>query len=186
VTLKTKSFKQTKTMNILLETERLILRKIVPTDEMALFLLESNPNVHQYLGNNPITTMEESRKYINHIKNQYAQNGIGRFAVVLKETNEMIGWSGIKFITEPENNHINIHEIGYRLMEEHWGKGYGFESAKAWLDYGFNQMKIQKMYASANKKNAGSIKILKKIGMQQVSEFDWNGIPCYWFELENK
>jgi ribosomal-protein-alanine N-acetyltransferase len=173
-------------MNILLETERLILREILPTDEMALFHLESNPNVHQFLGNRPITLMEESRKYIEHIRTQYAQNGIGRFAVVLKETNELIGWSGIKFITEPENNHVNFYEIGYRFVEEHWGKGYGFESAKAWLDYGFNQMKIQKMYASANKENAGSIKILKKIGMQQVSEFDWNGIPCYWFELENQ
>jgi [ribosomal protein S5]-alanine N-acetyltransferase len=41
------------------------------------------------------------------------------------------------------------------------------------------------MYASANKQNTGSIKILEKIGMKITSEFDWNGIPCYWFELEN-
>lgn len=173
-------------MKILLETERLILREILPSDEMAIFRLDSNPNVHQYLGNNPISSREESSKSIKHIRQQYIQNGIGRFAVVLKETNEMIGWSGIKFITETENNHINFYEIGYRFIEEYWGKGYAFESAKAWLDYGFNKMKIKKIYASANKENAASIKILKKIGMQQVSEFNWYGIPCYWFELENK
>lgn len=173
-------------MNIIIETERLILREILPTDEKALFLLDSNPNVHQYLGNSPISTIEECRKYISHIRNQYVQNGIGRYAVVLKETNEVIGWSGIKFITEPENNQINFYDIGYRLREDFWGKGYGFESAKAWLDYGFNQMKIKKMCASANIKNVGSIKILKKIGMKQVSEFNWNGIPCYWFELNNE
>lgn len=84
-------------MNILLETERLILREILSTDEMALFRLDSNPNVHRYLGNNPISSIEESSESIKHIRRQYTQNGIGRFAVVLKETNEMIGWSGIKF-----------------------------------------------------------------------------------------
>jgi ribosomal-protein-alanine N-acetyltransferase len=172
-------------MNIIIETDRLLLREILPTDEMALFLLDRNPNVHRYLGNKPISTVQESKKHIDHIRNQYIQNGIGRFAVVLKETDEVIGWSGIKFITEPENNHVDFYEIGYRFIEEYWGKGYAYESAKAWVDYGFDQMKIKKIYASANKENLGSIKILKKIGMIPISEFDWNGIPCYWFELDN-
>jgi [ribosomal protein S5]-alanine N-acetyltransferase len=173
-------------MNLIIETERLFLRELLPTDDEAMFLLDSNPNVHQYLGNKPVNSIEVCREYIVNIRNQYKQNGIGRFAVVIKETHETIGWAGIKYITETENNHIDFYEIGYRLQEQHWGKGYGFEAAKAWLNYGFNQMKIKKMYASANKENAGSIKILKKIGMQYVSEFDWNGISCYWFELENK
>jgi ribosomal-protein-alanine N-acetyltransferase len=173
-------------MNLILETERLLLREILPTDAEAMFALDNNPNVHRYLGNKTVETIEQCQGYIESIRNQYIQNGIGRFAVVLKETNEVIGWSGIKFITEYENDHINFYDIGYRLQEKHWGKGYASESAKAWLDYGFNEMNIPKMYASANKENSGSIKILKKIGMQIVSEFDWREIPCYWFELENE
>jgi ribosomal-protein-alanine N-acetyltransferase len=172
-------------MNAIIETERLILRELVLSDAEAMFLWESNPNVHQYLGNNPISTIEETIKYIENIRNQYLKNGIGRYAVVLKESNEVIGWAGIKFITEPENDHVNFHEIGYRLHENHWGKGYGFEVAKAWLDFGFNEMNIPKMYASVNKKNIASRKILEKIGLQITSEFYWNEIPCYWLELEN-
>lgn len=172
-------------MHIKIETERLILRPIEKTDVQAMFVLDSNPNVNTYLGNNPVKTIEESMGYITMIQNQYEKNGIGRFAVVLKETNEFIGWAGIKFLTEPENNHVNIYEIGYRLQEEYWGKGYGSEAAKAWLDYGFKEMKIKKMYASANKENEASKRILEKIGMQITSDFLWNGIPCYWLEVEN-
>lgn len=172
-------------MNILIETNRLILREIIASDFEAMFELDSNPNVNKYLGNNPLKSIEESQKIIENIRKQYQENGIGRFAIILKETNEFIGWSGIKFITEIDNNHINFYEIGYRLKEKHWGKGYGFESAKAWLDYGFRKMNIPIMYASAHKENAASIKILHKIGMKIISEYDWNGIPCYWFELEN-
>ncbi|RVT75260.1 N-acetyltransferase [Flavobacterium sufflavum] len=152
-------------MNTTIETERLILRELLPTDDEGMYRLDSNPNVHKFLGNQPIISIEESRQYIDYIRNQYVKNGIGRYAVILKETNEFIGWSGIKYITERENGHINFYEIGYRFIEEHWGKGYGYESAKAWLDYGFKTMKIQTIYASANIENLGSRKILEKIGM---------------------
>lgn len=173
-------------MNIIIETERLILRELLPSDDEGMFLLDSNPNVHRFLGNNPVISIEESKLYIDTIRNQYLENGIGRYAVILKETNEFIGWSGIKYITEPENGYVNFYEIGYRFIEEYWGKGYGYESANAWLDYGFKTMKIQTMYASANIQNSGSRKILEKIGMQQKNEYNWNGIPCIWYELENK
>ncbi|ESU18764.1 GCN5-related N-acetyltransferase [Flavobacterium cauense R2A-7] len=172
-------------MNIKIETERLILRPIIPSDAEGMFILDSNPNVHTYLGNNPIKSIDEAKGYIENIQNQYIQNGTGRFAVVLKDTNEFIGWAGIKLLTEPENNHVNVYEIGYRLQEPHWGKGYGSEAAKAWLEYGFTEMKIQKMYASVNKENAASKRILEKLGMQITSEFLWNDIPCYWLEMEN-
>jgi ribosomal-protein-alanine N-acetyltransferase len=172
-------------MNIKIETERLILRELLFSDAEGMYVLDSNPNVHQYLGNKPVGSIEESNKYIENIRNQYTQNGIGRYAVILKETDEFIGWAGIKYITEPENGHVNFFDIGYRLMEDYWGKGYGYEAAKAWLDYGFNEMNIQKMIATVNKENIASRRILEKIGLQITSEFYWNGIPCFWLELEN-
>lgn len=166
-----------------IETERLILRKLTASDAEAMFALDSNPNVHQYLGNKPIASIEESREHIKNIQIQYIQNGIGRFAVILKATNEFIGWAGLKFITEPINGYLNFYDIGYRFIEDHWGKGYGYEAAKAWLDYGFNQLNIQKICAYADIENKGSIKILKKIGLQAISEFDDEGTPSVWLEL---
>ena len=173
-------------MNIIIETDRLILRELLDSDDDAMFILDSNSNVHTFLGNNPVSSIEESRKYIENIRNQYVENGIGRYAVILKETTQFIGWSGIKYITEPENGHINFYEIGYRFIENYWGKGYAYESAKAWLDYGFNTMNIKSIYASAHIDNIGSRRILEKIGMQLKNEFDRNGIACVWYELYKK
>jgi RimJ/RimL family protein N-acetyltransferase len=171
-------------MNIKIETERLILRAIVPSDAEAMFLLDSNPNVHLYLGNNPVESIEQSMDYIESLQIQYIQNAIGRYAVILKETNEFIGWAGLKFIKEPENNYLNFYEIGYRLREEFWGKGYGYEAAKAWLHHGFIKMNIPIIYASAHIENVGSRRILEKIGLRLVSEYNHDGIPCIWYELD--
>jgi [ribosomal protein S5]-alanine N-acetyltransferase len=169
-------------MNFKLETERLILRPLEMSDAEGMFLLDSNPNVHLYLGNNPVKSLEESIGYIENIQNQYKENGIGRFAVILKESGEFIGWSGIKFITEEENNHNNFYEIGYRFREEFWGKGFAYESAKAWYDYAFNELKVGILYASAHIDNTGSRKILEKIGLHLKNEYVWNNeIPCVWY-----
>jgi len=129
-------------MSFVLETERLLMREFRASDNEAMFAMDSNPNVHRYLGNQPLTKIEECDAYIKSIQKQYAENGIGRFVVILKETQEIIGWAGLKLITEPENNHVNFYDIGYRFAEAYWGKGYGYEAAKAWLDYGFNEMNI--------------------------------------------
>lgn len=170
-------------MNTTIETDRLILREILPSDAEGMFLLDSNPKVHSYLGNNPISSIEQSIAYIENLKIEYIQNAIGRYAVILKETNEFIGWAGLKFITGPVYNHQNFYDIGYRLREEYWGKGYGYEAAKAWLHHGFFEMNIQTIYASAHVENLASRKILEKIGLQLVSEYNYQDIPCYWFEL---
>ena len=169
-------------MDLILETERLILRPLKHTDAERLFLLDSNPNVHKYLGNNPVTSIDQSIQYIENIKKQYKENGIGRFAVIRKEDNEFIGWCGLKFITEEENNYVNFYEIGYRFREDFWGKGYAFEAAKAWYDYAFNTLKIDILYASAHVENLGSRKVLEKIGLHLKNEYIWNTtIPCVWY-----
>lgn len=172
-------------MDLIIETPRLLLRQILPTDADALFELDNNPNVHRYLGNDPVTSIEQVYGYIESIRNQYVKNGIGRFVVVLKESNEVIGWAGIKFITEPENNRVNFYDIGYRLQEKHWRKGYALEAAKAWLDYGFKEMKIPTMIATAHTENIGSNTILQKLGMINKEQFPYEDFVCNWYELEN-
>ena len=173
-------------MDFKIATERLLLRPILNSDAEALFEMDNNPNVHLYLGNEPVKSIDAVYNYIKSIQSQYIKNGIGRFAVVLKDTNEVIGWAGIKFITEPENNHVNFYDIGYRLAEAYWGKGYGYEVAKAWLEYAFNEMKVAAVYASAHTENKGSNKILQKIGMKQAGKYLHHELPCYLYVLEFK
>jgi [ribosomal protein S5]-alanine N-acetyltransferase len=69
---------------IFIETERLILREIVPTDVDGLFELDSDPEVHRYLGNKTIDSREKIVELIEFIRKQYADNGIGRWAIIDK------------------------------------------------------------------------------------------------------
>ncbi|RTY82069.1 N-acetyltransferase [Flavobacterium sp. LS1P28] len=172
-------------MNLILETDRLILREMLFSDADALFEMDSNPKVHQYLWNKPLTDISEVHSYIELVRAQYFRNNIGRFVVVLKETNELMGWAGLKYNTEMVNNKVHFYDIGYRLNEKFWGKGYASEASFAWLDYGFNVMKIKIMEAAAHTDNIASNRILKKIGLKMTEQYLENGVSWNWYELKN-
>ncbi|GAA6768839.1 GNAT family N-acetyltransferase [Flavobacterium sp. CGRL1] len=168
-----------------IETERLLLRELLLSDVDGMFELDSNPNVHLFVGNNPVKNIEQSVEYIHFVQKQYKDFGTGRWAVILKETNEFLGWSGIKFITDEINGHTNFYEIGYRFIEKHWGKGYATEAGKAFVDYAFNEMKVDALYAYADAGNENSRKILEKLGLRYVNSFEYEGEIEVWYEIKN-
>ena len=172
-------------MNLILETDRLILRELQLSDAEAFFAMDSNPIVHQYLWNKPVQKIEETIEIIAFVRKQYIDNGIGRFAMISKDTNEFIGWAGLKLNTEEVNNKVNFYDIGYRLDEKFWGKGYASEATFAWLKYAFETMNIKTMEAAAHTKNAASNRILQKIGMQMTEQYLEDGISWNWYQLEN-
>ena len=77
----------------------MILRNIQLSDIEGMFELDSDPEVHKYLGNKPYTTKSQTEENINSIIKEYEDFGIGRWAIADKQTNEFIGWSGLKFNT---------------------------------------------------------------------------------------
>lgn len=169
-----------------LETERLLLRKFEENDYERLFLLDSNPEVMKYIGVAPLTDINESKKIIQNAQKQYIENGVGRFAVIEKESSLLIGWCGLKLLTEELNGYKNVYDLGYRFLPESWGKGYALESAKASLDYGFNDLKINIIYAVAQSENAGSNHILKKLGFEKTGEFMESDGIWFWYELQSE
>ena len=174
-----KPFTKVKTI----ETKRLILREFLPGDEVGMFELDSNSEVHKYLGNNPITTIEQAREIIENICRQYIKNGIGRWATIEKTSNQFIGWSGLKFITDVENNQTNFYDVGYRFMPQYWGKGYATESAKAALEYAFNTMNMKEVIGTCHEENKASRKALEKCGLKFVEKFLWENITCDWLKI---
>ncbi len=172
-------------MNLILETDRLILREMRVSDAEALFEMDRNPRVHDYLWRKPLTDISEVYSYIEMVRTQYEKNNIGRFVLILKETNELMGWAGLKFNTETVNNKLNFYDIGYRINEKFWGKGYATEASFAWLDYGFKTMKIDTMHAAAHINNAASNKILQKIGMKLTEQYLEEETTWNWYELKN-
>lgn len=171
-------------MKIIVETERLLLREIEYIDEDDLFEMDSNPEVHRYIENNPVKSIDQIRLAIEMLKMQYKKNGIARWAIVEKSTHETIGWAGLKFYDTPLNKHINFFELGYRFKQKHWGKGFATESSAAILDYGFKNLSIDSIFAITDPKNTKSIHVLQKLGFDLIETFDYEGDPTNWYELK--
>lgn len=172
-------------METRLETSRLVLRPLELSDTDDFFAMNDNPNVSVYL-RNPLKTKEETVKYIQKIINEYSQNGIGRFAVILKETNKLIGFCGLKFRATEENGYSNIYDLGYRFSEAYWNKGFATEAASAWLQYGFNEMRLPTIHACAVADNIGSNKVLQKLGFQFANQYMANNELHNWYKIEEQ
>jgi len=170
-------------MKIFIETERFILREILPTDVEGMYELDSDSEVHKYLGNKPITTKEQANDVIKFIRQQYIDYGIGRWAIIDKKTNKLIGWTGLKYVTNEVNHHINYYDLGYRLIKKYWGQGIASETAIASLEYAFDKLNLTEVYASASCENEGSNKILKKIGLNFIETFYYEDIKCNWYKI---
>lgn len=168
-----------------LETKRLILREITYEDTEGLFELDSDAEVHRYLGKTLLSNMQQVKPIIDFIRQQYIDYDIGRWAIINKSSNEFIGWCGLKYITEPTNGHINYYDLGYRLIPRFWGKGYASEAAKATLEYGFQEMKLTEIFAIADCRNEKSDRVLKKLGFEITSKFVVESIDHHWYQLNN-
>ena len=171
---------------IKLTSERFYLREIFSTDVDLLFELDSDPLVAKYVGNNPVKTKEQMNEIIAMIRQQYVDNGIGRWAVLEKETDQFIGWAGLKYFTTEINGHQNFYELGYRFIPKFWGKGYATELAKVLTKYAFEQYPIDTLYAYTDAKNFASIRVLEKAGFERKNSFLDDGEEMLWLEHTKK
>jgi len=174
-------------MTYYIETERLILRELLETDVDGIFELDSNPEVHKYLGKKPITTKLQAENAIKFIRQQYIERYIGRFAAIEKSSGEFIGWTGLKFNTgdkEALADKRDFYDVGYRFIPRYWGKGYATESSLATLDYGFKELKLNTIYGAAEVGNIASNKVLQKIGLKYIEQFTYEGELINWYKIE--
>ena len=145
-------------MPFLLETNRLLLREIVVSDASEMFALNADPEVLKYTGDEAFTSVEEAQSFIENYTD-YLKNGFERWAVVRKTDNEILGWCGLKL-------HSNgMVDLGFRLMQKHWQKGYATEVAKACVNFGFETLALTEIVGRAEPENLASIRVLEKCGM---------------------
>lgn len=170
-------------MKVHVETERLILRDIEEYDARGMFELDSDPAVHEFLGKKPIKTIEEARQIIQFVRNQYVKNGIGRWAIIDKKTDDFIGWTGLKY-EERLRQEFSYYDLGYRLRKKYWGRGIATETAIESLKYGFDKFDLKEIGAAADVNHTASNTILKKIGLQFVDQFDFDRMPHNWYKIE--
>lgn len=142
-----------------LKTDRLLLRK---------FELADVPELTRLIGAREVaaTTLriphpyceQDARNFIAHMQNGPAENP---FAITLRLSGTLIGGIGLRI--EPEHQH---GELGYWIGAPHWGKGYATEAARIVLNFGFDRLKLHRIFAHHFRHNEASGKVLRKIGMK--------------------
>jgi [ribosomal protein S5]-alanine N-acetyltransferase len=153
-------------MSIFLETERLIIK--TPSLEYLheAFLLDSDPNVMYFMGGP--RTLESTREWLEKNIRHQERNGFGFGLVFEKETSQFIGRAGLLYLAYDENQ-TDI-EIGYRLHEVFWGKGYATELVKALIKWGFENLSVNKLVAVIKPDNHRSRNVLEKSGLCYVGK----------------
>ncbi|MBX2965800.1 MAG: GNAT family N-acetyltransferase [Cyclobacteriaceae bacterium] len=131
-----------------------------------------------------MSSKEQAANIINFIRQQYTDFGIGRWAIIDKNTNNFIGWTGLEFVAEQINNHKNYYDLGYRLIKRYWGQGIATEAALASLKYAFDNLNTDEVFARADCENVGSNKVLKKVGLKLIETFDLNGVKHNWYRTD--
>lgn len=158
---------------IYIETERLILRSWHP-DDLALFIaMNKDKRVMRYF---PATLSEaETTVFYNVIQNEFTRKAWGLYAVEIKSTGEFIGYVGLHEIGFEAEFTPGV-EIGWRLAAEHHNQGYATEAAKAVLRLA-KGLEIERLYSFTAKINIPSERVMQKIGMTKVGEFNHPKLP---------
>ena len=170
-------------MIIFTETDRTILREITTEDLDDFFEMDSDPELHRYLGTQPVMNRDQIIETIHYVRQQYIDNGIGRWAIADKSTNRFMGWTGFKLVKDLINNQTDYYDLGYRLIRKYWGKGYATETAKASLDYGFANLNTEQIIATVNCENDASNNVMKKLGFSFVETFYLHNLKHNWYKM---
>ncbi len=162
-----------------LETQRLILREFQEKDVSQLAPILANPRVMKFSPTGILSTSQTQTK-INSFMTSYKAFVFGKWAVILKESNRLIGYCGIA-IEQIEN--VNEPEIGYRLDPEFWGKGLATEAALTTIKYGFEQLKFPYILGIVERANTASIRVLGKLGMRYTRRTIFHGVEMDIYRL---
>lgn len=166
----------------ILQSARLKIRKMDFSDVDDIFEMDSDPEVHRYIENCPVTSRDEIIEVVKILNIQYKETGVGRWALERKDSGEVIGWCGLKLI-KSMNKHENFYELGYRLKRKHWKKGYTTEACRAIIDYGRNILNLERIYAIIDPENQASRNVLQKLGFVYIENFKLDNRDIEWFEL---
>jgi len=166
-------------MKIFLETERLILRNFTQDDVDDLVRLDSDPEVMRFINGGIATSRQK-------IANEFLPYGIsyydkfetlGFWAIVERQSQEFIGWIFLrpevdfKLLQQLNLAEQSAVELGYRLRQLSWNKGYTTEVAQALIYKSFTESKTNKIVAWALTENKASTRVMEKIGLELQSEY---------------
>jgi len=166
-------------MKIILETQRLIL-EIIEEDKLEeLANLLANVNVHKFFPKE--LNRQESLEFFEENCKRQSEDGISFWAVVRKDDLRFLGLCGLLKQIIDEKEEI---EVGYRINDQYWGKGYGTEAAKGCIEYANNKLRLSSVISLIVHENKQSIRVAAKNGLRLEKSTIFHGRPHQVYRIQ--
>jgi RimJ/RimL family protein N-acetyltransferase len=152
---------------IVVVTERLLIRELSVSDAAFILELVNSPTWLKYIGDRGVKTLDDAKSYLkNGPLKSYDENGFGLYWVGLRESGTPIGICGvIKRADFPDP------DIGFAFLPGYDGKGFGYESASAIMDYCKTQFQLKRILGITLEANTASVRLLEKLGLTFEKKF---------------
>jgi len=154
------------------QTPRLTLRETSPLDGNMFYQLNSDPDVIKYTGDAPFDSVADASQFLADY-DQFRKYNRGRWAIVERSTKEVLGWCGLKYHADSRET-----DLGFRLHQKYWNKGYATEASHLALQYGFRRLCLDTVITRAVKENTASLRVIDKLGYEYEHDFDDHGSRC--------
>jgi RimJ/RimL family protein N-acetyltransferase len=164
---------------MILQTPRLLLRELTPQDADAVAQVLSDPEtMRHYPAPYDRAGVEQ---WIERNRQRYQNDGVGLWAMELKQTEEVIGDCGI-LLQQVEGE--RFYEIGYHLRRDQWHQGLATEAAIACRDWAFAHLKTNRLISLIRPENLPSRRVAERNGMTLWKEVTWRGLPHCVYSIE--
>jgi ribosomal-protein-alanine N-acetyltransferase len=150
---------------LILETPRTILRDLLQSDWPLVYALSRESSVTRYQTWFRLNGELEVQRWLDALisqTNQRRPRVSFNLALVLKENGAPIGWLGFG---EPEDPAKGDMAFGYALLPSFWGKGYMTEAVEVMLNFAFESLSKESVYATCAESNQASVRVLEKAGL---------------------
>lgn len=157
----------------IIQTHRLIIRQLEDADTPALTAILSDPAVMEYSVGG-VCDEAATVRFVRWCQEVYESHGYGPWALELKETGELVGFSGVG----PEMlDDVEAVNLGYRLAQRFWGMGLATEAASAVLDYALNGLMLDAVLVIVEPAHTASIRVTEKMGLVEFEVKEFHGRP---------
>jgi [ribosomal protein S5]-alanine N-acetyltransferase len=168
---------------IILESERILFRPHEAADLEAFCAMEQDSDVRRYVGGAPRTREVAEERFWNRAM-QIVDDRLAMWACVLKANGVYIGRCGLYANVHGEKRIPGEAVLGYYLRREFWGQGLATEAARAFVTFGFEELKLNRIVSTVQEGNESSLHILKKLGFV-VTDYEQGERSFYKFERKN-
>jgi ribosomal-protein-alanine N-acetyltransferase len=165
------------------ETERLYFRRHEPDDLEAFCRMEADPDFRRYVGGRPRPREEAEKRFRNTLGP--ANGPLGMWATVYKHGNTYIGRCGIYQHVGDEGNPIpGEAALGLYIDKPYWGLGLATEAGAAFIKFGFEELRLDRIVTTIDSRNDVSIHVIQKLGLTLELTSEMNGRTFYHFEID--